>query len=359
MYRTLSLFSGVGGWELGCQLAGVDRIFTVAQFVELAQYPRKVLGSRFPGVPIWDDVRTFNPEPGSFECIVASPPCQSFSQAGARKAGDDKRDMFPEFFRLLRRVRPRWALVENVPGLLTINAGRYFRGILWQFAQAGYDVEWQVISCAQVGGVHKRERVWIIAYSRCPHGMSQQCQAELEREKQVRDATFGERVFSPQSWRSSSSARLLANTQSTGWGTSRSSSPQEGTDSALVGGGAKSPNPNSEGLEGWEQEPSGALSLHEFERPHGSSDGQQKTFSKFCGENDGFSSELDGIRGIDYLMRHSDLPEWLPKAINTDSIPYRKERLQALGNAVVPNVASIVWRRLATIVGDEIDENAS
>ncbi len=332
----ISLCSGIGGFEEGLKKAGLHEWLKVIQFVEINPYCQSVLRKNYPGIPIHDDLRTYNPIgiDGSRIVLFGGIPCQPFSHAGKRKGGNDKRDMFPEFFRLLRRVQPRWALVENVPGLLTINAGRYFRGILWQFAQAGYDVEWQVISCAQVGGVHRRERVWIIAYSRCPHGMSQQCQTTLEREKQVK---------------SCSSNRLLANTQSPGRDTSRRDQLQEQTNITSQCCCDIACTRHSIKLANTEKTCSGR---------QGSNLGQ-KTFSTVRRENDGLSSELDGIRAGSYLLRHAELCEWLPKAIDTDSIPKRKERLQALGNAVVPNVASIVWQRLATIVGESIDEKAS
>ncbi|MCC5669632.1 DNA cytosine methyltransferase [Nostoc sp. CHAB 5784] len=95
--------------------------------------------------------------------IIAGLPCPPFSLAGKRLASQDERNLFGEFFRILRCVRPHWAIVENVPGLITAEGSGFFRTVLWEFAQMGFDVQWGVLSANQVGAVHKRERVWIIA----------------------------------------------------------------------------------------------------------------------------------------------------------------------------------------------------
>lgn len=87
----------------------------------------------------------------------------TFSLAGKRLASLDSRNLFGEFFRILCKVRPKWAIVENVPGLLTAESGQFLRTVLWQFASSGFDVEWGALSASQVGAIHKRERVWIIA----------------------------------------------------------------------------------------------------------------------------------------------------------------------------------------------------
>lgn len=90
--------------------------------------------------------------------------CQPHSLAGRRKAGADERDLWPEFSRLIRELRPAWVLAENVPGLRTSDAGRFFGGILRDLAEIGYDAEWTVLSAAQFGAPHQRERIFIVAY---------------------------------------------------------------------------------------------------------------------------------------------------------------------------------------------------
>lgn len=132
--------------------------------------------------PIWDDVRTLrvdNPECGEFldavrACrpLVVSGgfPCQPFSAAGKRGGADDERNCWPETVRILGELRPDFAFLENVPGLLSVgdgsaNAGRYFGTVLGDLAAIGLDARWTVLSAADVGANHIRRRLWILAYA--------------------------------------------------------------------------------------------------------------------------------------------------------------------------------------------------
>jgi len=133
--------------------------------VEIEPFCREVLLRRqaegfLEAFPIWDDVRTFDGTPwrGVVDVITAGFPCQPFSVAGLRKAEGDNRNMWPETIRIIREVRPKRALLENVPGI--ISSG-YFSQIISDLAKAGYDSEWRCLSAAEVGAPHKRNRLWI------------------------------------------------------------------------------------------------------------------------------------------------------------------------------------------------------
>jgi DNA (cytosine-5)-methyltransferase 1 len=95
-------------------------------------------------------------------------PCQPHSDAGLKKGADDERDLWSECRRMLCELRPRIALFENVPGLLTSpgkkRKGEFFNGILSDIHACGYDAEWEIISAAEIGAPHLRKRVWIICY---------------------------------------------------------------------------------------------------------------------------------------------------------------------------------------------------
>ncbi|MCC5633959.1 DNA cytosine methyltransferase [Nostoc sphaeroides CHAB 2801] len=164
--KVLDLCSGIGGFTLGHLISGG---FETVAFCEINQYCQQVLNLRFPQIPIIGDIHDITTESlarigvGNIDGIIAGLPCPPFSLAGKRQASKDERNLFGEFFRILRSLRPDWAIVENVPGLLTAESGQFFRAVLWQFAQMGFDVEWGVLSASQVGAIHKRERVWIIA----------------------------------------------------------------------------------------------------------------------------------------------------------------------------------------------------
>ena len=171
----LSLASGIGGFELAVKLAFNN--YTPVAFCEKDPDCQKLLAKRFPNVPIFSDLKKLTATDLASRNIfpqgcLGGLPCQPFSQAGVQKGAEDDRNLFPEFLRLLRAIRFRWAIIENVPGLLSIDSGRFFRDILWQISQVGYDARWQTLSCSQVGGCHVRERLWIILTS---HSCKNRC----------------------------------------------------------------------------------------------------------------------------------------------------------------------------------------
>jgi len=161
----LALFAGAGGGILGSILLG-HRIVCA---VEIDEYCRRVLLQRqrdgiLPWFPIWDDARTFAGQMwrGVVDLVSAGFPCQPFSVAGRRRGEGDERNLWPDTIRVLREVGPRWALLENVPGLVR---SPYFGTILGDLADAGFDAEWDVVSAAEVGAPHIRKRLWILAHA--------------------------------------------------------------------------------------------------------------------------------------------------------------------------------------------------
>lgn len=166
----LSLFSGIGGLDLAAEWAGLK---TVGQ-CEWADYPTKVLEKHWPDVPRWRDIHGLSADkffqrtglrPGQLTCISGGFPCQPHSVAGLRKASSDERDLWPEYRRVVSEIKPRWVVAENVRGLLTSEDGRFFRGILRDFSDLGYDVGWCCYRAADIGAVHSRERIAIIAHA--------------------------------------------------------------------------------------------------------------------------------------------------------------------------------------------------
>jgi DNA (cytosine-5)-methyltransferase 1 len=168
----LSLFSGIGGLDLAAEMAG----FTTVGQCEWADYPTKVLENHWPDVPRWRDVHDltaadFTARTGleTVDCISGGFPCQPHSVAGKRQASADERDLWPEYRRIVSEIKPRWVVAENVPGLLSSEDGRFFRNILRDFAEMGFDVGWATISAAAVGAVHRRERLAIVAHANSVH----------------------------------------------------------------------------------------------------------------------------------------------------------------------------------------------
>jgi len=160
----LDLFSGIGGFALGAQWAGVE--FDGHYFSEIEKYAVEVYQKRFPEAVALGDIRNVNyrklPEGEYF--ATAGFPCQPHSVAGKRKASKDERDLWPECVRMLRELRPRIALFENVPGLFISDGGRFFNRILSDISAGGYDAEWKTISASRIGAPHIRNRVWIVCY---------------------------------------------------------------------------------------------------------------------------------------------------------------------------------------------------
>lgn len=162
-----SLFSGIGGFDLGLERAGM----TCAWQVEIDPYCQKVLEKHWSGVPRYEDVRKVgkhNLEP--VDLIAGGFPCQPHSLAGKRRASKDERDLWKEFYRIICELKPKWVLAENVPGLLSSEAGRFFGGILRDLSVCGYDAEWQVLPAAAFGAPHIRERVFVVAYRESSRG---------------------------------------------------------------------------------------------------------------------------------------------------------------------------------------------
>ena len=242
-----SLFSGIGGLDLGFERAG----FTVRWQVEIDPFCREVLAKHWPDVPRYGDIRELTgDELEPVDCIIGGFPCQDVSSAGARVGIDGARSgLWSEFARLVGVLRPRFVIVENVPGLLIRGMGR----VLGDLAALGLDAEWQVLPAAAFGAPHERGRVLLAAYAR----------GFLERASSIFDGTNG--LPRDPVWRAA-----------------------EGIQSGR----------------GWQRWLVQASAPVDGQDPHG----------WFRGVDDGFPNEMDRIR--------------------------------ALGNAVVPQVAEFVARRV-------------
>ena len=359
-----SLFAGIGGFDLGFERAG----FAIKWQVELDPFATAVLARHFPEAKRYGDVRTVHgvlAHAAEFRCngnstlsgstcqgnekrrlceptgsgrtgcasclepvdvICGGFPCQPHSFAGRRAGAKDERDLWPEFARLIREARPRWVVAENVPGILSSDAGRFFGTILRDLAACGYDAEWDCISAADMGAPHLRERIWIVAYPN-GGGLSGSCiRSEQSRRAEV-IGTSEDVAFSYESGRRAREFDVSGQSQS---------------DAAWSGEALADP-----ARDGWESRRTSDAAEGEGRRESDRSD-QQSALADPAGERlqDGPRLFRRGARPFTAIASCAD---W---AIEPDvgrvahGVPARVDRLKCLGNAIVPQVAEWIFRQI-------------
>ena len=288
----LDTFAGIGGFSYAAtKLVGGYR---TTQFIEIDSFCQKILKKHFPFTPIHDDIRTFTAIPGQYDVICGGFPCQSISVAGNR-AGitkESRSGIFYELMRVIRMVRPRFVVLENVAAIL--NNGLDI--VLGELSQAGYDAEWSVISASSLGACHRRSRWWCVAYTNdygsptsSISGFDDQTNNDTsERTKQI----------------------------------SKSSRSIESSDSRVIQSFTKSTDPNGKGL-------------------------QRQDFSKMERE---IWAKGD-TRRLDPNWRQYVSKPILPRG--SDGLSNRVDRTKALGNSVVPQVAAIPLQRVHDLYYNE------
>ena len=291
--KLLDLFSGIGGFSYAA-----ERIvggYKTTQFVEIDPYCQSVLRKNFPNTPIHDDIKTFSAKPGQFDVFTIGFPCQDLSVAGRQRGINDetRSGLFYESIRLLRTVRPRFALFENVRNLLSHGKGETFQEVLFQIAKAGYDAEWSVISAKDLGACHLRERIWILAYTN----------------------NYG----SPSAERLRVNGETNSSTQKGQNKISESERSSESSDSRIIQQTADSSNSNSTRTESNSEEVEPPIWKHAFLNSK-----ERRTLSPNW---TGYVSEPSLCRGDDGLRG-------------------RVARLKALGNSIVPNCAAVPLQRI-------------
>jgi DNA (cytosine-5)-methyltransferase 1 len=245
--------------DWGLTQAGFDH----AWFCESDPYCRSILERRWPGVSVFEDVRTLS-APGRVDVLAGGFPCQDISAAGGRAGITGERSgLWAHFARLIRELRPRYVIVENVPRLLVDGMGR----VLGDLADGGYDAEWDCLPAAAFSAPHLRARIFIVAYPRGGWRQGDDLQAGRNPS------------------RSSGPTQLVADAERTGLqGVTGSGRAGEGRPSILPAG-------DDQGVRGrWKPEPNVGRVAH--------------------------------------------------------GVPHRVDRLRALGNGVVPQIAEFIGRRI-------------
>jgi DNA (cytosine-5)-methyltransferase 1 len=301
--RFLDLFSGIGGFALGLEKAGM----TVAAFCEIESFCQAVLRKHWPDVPIFGDIRKLTKEKlieagvigngRTVDLICGGLPCQPFSCAGKRRGTADSRYLWPEMFRIIKAVRPRWVLGENVAGIVNLALDT----VLSDLESEGYETATFIIPACAVNAPHRRDRVWIVA-----HSAGVECQSGAEKQGVLR--------------------RVPANGKKCS-NVGRSGEAQSGEDVAYPAG----------------------------KRLEGKVD-QTRQVAR-CDKRQ-IESRLGGIsNGLAYWVDLYNWPaplgceqyDWEPPRTTIDKVPYRRQRLQALGNAVVPLIPYVIGTAIQEI----------
>lgn len=162
-FRVLSLFAGIGGFDLGLERTGG---FKTVAFCEIDPFCRRVLAKHWPEVPCYEDVRTLTADTLArdgigVDVICGGFPCQDISPVGTRRGIHGTRSgLWRQYARLVGELRPEFVFVENSADLLRRGLG----DVLGDLADCGYDAEWSVFSACRMGAPHARDRLFLVAY---------------------------------------------------------------------------------------------------------------------------------------------------------------------------------------------------
>ena len=157
-----SLFSGIGGFDLGALRAGIETKWNC----EIEEHKRKVLSRHFPEAKQYCDITILN-QPDYVDIISGGFPCQDISICNSKKNKNEygikgpRSGLWKEFWRILRQVRPKYVFIENSP-MLAVRGLEY---VLCDLAKIGYNAEWQTLSAQEFGFPHLRQRMFIMAYA--------------------------------------------------------------------------------------------------------------------------------------------------------------------------------------------------
>jgi len=302
--KVLDLFSGIGGFSLGLEWAGMS---TVA-FCERDPYCTTILNKHWPDTPVHNDVRNLDGKEyaESIDLVAGGFPCQPFSVAGNRRGSDDDRHLWPEMLRIIQEAKPRWVIGENVFGLINMALD----DVQADLEREHYEVRKFVLPAVAVDAHHRRDRVFIIAY-RDPtlahsHGEGQLQQEGLECEVRRWSGDSGEQVSDVADAHGEGLQRHRTEHQLRGFG-------EEGQ----AGG-------------------SGDVAYTNGARGEVGVSGQESWQEGHAGE-----SHHQG----DQQLRRSPRGEWPaePRVGRVaDGIPNRVDRIKGLGNAVVPQLIQAI-----------------
>ena len=310
-HKLLDLFSGIGGFSLGAEANGIP---TVA-FVEKDPFCQKVLRKHWSNTPIISDIRTVKGEDYETDGVTIVSggfPCQPFSQAGKRKGTDDDRYLWDETLRVVTETKPRWFIGENVDGLVNIQDGLVLRQVQDDLEKEGFQVQCLVVPASGIGAWHQRKRVWIIG-----HNVSN---------------TIGELSdgCSGTTRHSESELKGMVSDEAKNWNKVWSKTERCDQQTGLRG------NVSDTTVKGLERHGSQSSDLQESkERQDNSDRGSQ-------GQHTWWQTESK-LRGI-------------PHGISYELDKDRANRIKALGNSIVPQIAYQLFKSIVTVTKEDNHE---
>ncbi len=306
--KVLDLFSGIGGFSLGLEWAGMS---TVAM-CEKDPYCRKILAKHWPDLTIHEDIRNLDGKEyrNSIDLVAGGFPCQPFSVAGKRKGSDDDRHLWPEMLRVIKEAKPRWVIGENVFGFINMALD----DVQADLEREHYEVRKFVLPAVAVDAKHRRDRIFLVAYSNSPAVWNLP-----ERQAQGRDnLQAGRQAITAHDGPSQSMANSYGKGLEIGQDL-RENHEQELSPSERSGSERREDVANSHGTRG-----EAGLS------------GQEPW-------QEGNSGELDH-QGHQQSWRE-EVREWPAEPCVgrvADGVPNRVDRIKGLGNAVVPQLIQAI-----------------
>ena len=311
--NVLDLFSGIGGFSLGLERAGMKTI----AFCEIEEFPRKVLAKHWPDVPIFNDVRKLHATDitTTVDLICGGFPCQPFSVAGQRRGANDDRHLWPEYLRLIQEIHPRWVIGENVAGLVSMGLDQ----VLSDLESEDYSCWTFIIPACAVNAPHRRDRLWIVANNAKQTNRGYNAGTMQRQKQELGKSTSGREISTNSKLRSRGQGRIQGCGEDKGQMESRPSSAVVGTGE---GDCLSFADTNSQRLEKLDT-PSiaaieGYFTRSVFERITTT---EWITEPGVCPRNDGLPKRLAG----------------------------RVAKLKALGNSVVPQIPELIGRAIMEI----------
>jgi len=323
-----SLFSGIGGLDLGLERAGMQVIWQS----EIDPYACRVLAKHWPEVPNHGDIKRINwGDVVRPDVICGGYPCQPFSTAGKRNGTDDPRHLWPWVRDAISELRPRYAVLENVRGHLSLGGAE----VVGELAAIGYDAEWRVVSAASVGANHRRDRVIIVAY---PNGSFGQFKRKRQvSERHVAGCGNAGDVAYPNGRRCEQCESQTQPIQRARRGGERNNDVAYSDGGRCVDGFA-GVFPNQTGVNAFGHIGSGCADVAHDERQRHGEHRQPTDNSAPSGSRQGDRGRKEVYDGWQWWETEPDVGRV------ADGVPNRVDRLRGLGNAVVPQVAEIIGR---------------